>query len=205
MDNREPIDRIKALIPSLPEGDAKLAHKFLNSRDFESLQLLVDSSLVRVKKGLSKENPKEEYLKADLGEMRKLKSEIDTYCEALELPEQEDEYEDRLRQSPRLFGADPAAVRQKDGLKDSGGRLFPRLLPSDKPSAFGRRGNATGRTEKPLQAPFPAAQGPADLSGKPSGEETLPSFLEKSPARRSCQSSGERAVRRKDPAGSFWV
>ena len=93
MDNREPIDRIKALIPSLPEGDAKLAHKFLNSRDFESLQLLVDSSLVRVKKGLSKESPKEEYLKADLGQMRKLKLEVDTYCEALELPEQE-EYED---------------------------------------------------------------------------------------------------------------
>ena len=94
MSNREPIDRIEALVSSLPEGDARLAHEFLNSRDFESLQLLVDSSLVRVKKGLNKENPKEEYLKADLGEMRKLKSEIDTYCEALELPEQEDEYED---------------------------------------------------------------------------------------------------------------
>ena len=93
MDNREPIDRIKALIPSLPGEDVKLAHRYLNSRDFESLQLLVDSSLVRVKKGLSKEGPKEEYLKADLGEMRKLKSEVDTYCEALELPEQE-EYED---------------------------------------------------------------------------------------------------------------
>lgn len=93
MDNREPIDRIKALIPSLPGGDVKLAHRYLNSRDFESLQLLVDSSLVRVKKGLSKESPKEEYLEADLGEMRKLKSEVDTYCEALELPEQE-EYED---------------------------------------------------------------------------------------------------------------
>lgn len=93
MDNREPIDRIKALIPSLPGGDMKLAHRYLNSRDFESLQLLVDSSLVRVKKGLSKESPKEEYLKADLGEMRKLKSEVDTYCEALELPEQK-EYED---------------------------------------------------------------------------------------------------------------
>ena len=93
MDNREPIDRIKALIPSLPGGDVKLAHRYLNSRDFESLQLLIDSSLVRVKKGLSKESPKEEYLKADLGEMRKLKSEVDTYCEALELPEQE-EYED---------------------------------------------------------------------------------------------------------------
>lgn len=94
MDNREPIDIIKALIPSLPKGDAKLAYKFLNSRDFESLQLLVDSSLVRVKKGLSRENPKEEYLRADLGEMGKLKSEIDTYCEALELPEREGEYED---------------------------------------------------------------------------------------------------------------
>lgn len=93
MDNREPIDRIKALIPSLPGGDVKLAHRYLNSRDFESLQLLVDSSLVRVKKGLSKESPKEEYLKADLGEMRKLKSEVDTYCGTLELPEQE-EYED---------------------------------------------------------------------------------------------------------------
>lgn len=93
MDNREPIDRIKALITSLSKGDAKLAHEFLNSRDFGSLQLLVDSSLVRVKKGLSKENPKEEYLKADLGEMRKLKSEIDTYCEALKLPEWE-EYKD---------------------------------------------------------------------------------------------------------------
>lgn len=94
MDNREPIDRIKALIPSLPEGDAKLAHKFLNNRDFESLQLLVDSSLVRVKKGLAKENVKEEYLKVDLREMSRLKSEVDTYCMALELPEQEEDFDD---------------------------------------------------------------------------------------------------------------
>lgn len=93
MDNREPIDRIEALVSSLPEGDARLAHEFLNSRDFESPQLLVDSSLVRVKKGRSKESPKEEYLKANLGEMRKLKLEVDTYCEALELPKQEG-YED---------------------------------------------------------------------------------------------------------------
>lgn len=93
MDNREPIDRIKVLIPSLPEGDIKFAYKFLNNRDFESLQLLVDSSLIRVKNGLNKENPREEYLKADLEEMRKLKLEIDTYCEALGLPEQEDEDE----------------------------------------------------------------------------------------------------------------
>ena len=93
MDNRKPIDRIEALVSSLPEGDAWLAHEFLNNRDFESLQLLVDSSLVRVKKGRSKKSPKEMYLKANLEEMRKLKSEVDTYCEALELSEQE-EYED---------------------------------------------------------------------------------------------------------------
>ena len=94
MDSREPISRIRTLIPSLPSRDVEFAHKFLGSRDFESLQLLVDSALVRVKKGLNKENPKEEYLKADLGEMRKLKSEVDAYCEALELPEQEEEFED---------------------------------------------------------------------------------------------------------------
>lgn len=94
MDSRKPINRIRALIPSLPSRDVEFAHKFLNSRDFESLQLLVNSALVRVKKGLNKENPKEEYLKVDLKKVRELKSEIDVYCEALELPEQEEEFED---------------------------------------------------------------------------------------------------------------
>lgn len=94
MSNKGPVDRMKALIPSLLERDIELANKFLNNRDFESLQLLVDSALVRVKKGLSKENPKEEYLRVDPEEIRKLKSEVDVYCEALELTEQEDEYDD---------------------------------------------------------------------------------------------------------------
>lgn len=94
MSNKGPVDRMKALIPSLPERDIELANKFLNNRDFESLQLLVDSALVRVKKGLSKENPKEGYLRVDPEEIRKLKSEVDVYCEALELTEQGDEYDD---------------------------------------------------------------------------------------------------------------
>ncbi len=93
MDSREPIERIGALLPSLPSSDVEIGKKFLAKRDFESLQLLVDSSLVRVKKGLAKENVKEEYLKVDLREMSRLKSEVDTYCMALELPEQEG-YED---------------------------------------------------------------------------------------------------------------
>lgn len=89
MDSKEPVSRIRALIPSLPEGDIELAYKFLNDRDFDSLQLLINSSLVRVKKDLNRENPREEYLKADLGGMEKLKLEIDLYCEVFELPEQD--------------------------------------------------------------------------------------------------------------------
>lgn len=83
MSNKGPIDRIKALIPSLPSGDIELANKFLNNRDFESLQLLVNSAIVRVEKGLNKK----EYLKADLEKMDELKVEVDLYCDALELTE----------------------------------------------------------------------------------------------------------------------
>lgn len=93
MDSREPVERIEALLPSLPLSDVEIGKKLLAKRDFESLQLLVDSAIVRVRKGLNKENPKEEYLKVDLMEISRLKSEVDTYCMALELPEQEG-YED---------------------------------------------------------------------------------------------------------------
>lgn len=94
MDSRESVERIRALLPSLPSSDVEIGKKFLAKRDFESLQLLVDSSLVRVKKGLAKENVKEEYLKVDLRKISILKSEIDTYCIALELPEQKEDFDD---------------------------------------------------------------------------------------------------------------
>ena len=94
MDSREPVEKIRALLSSLPSSDVKIGEGFLTKRDFESLQLLVDSAIVRVKKGLAKENVKEEYLKVDLREMSKLKSEVDAYCMVLELPEQEDDFDD---------------------------------------------------------------------------------------------------------------
>lgn len=94
MDSREPVERIGALLLALPSSDVEIGKKFLAERDFESLQLLVNSAIVRVKKGLAKENVKEEYLKADLGEMSRLKLEVDTYCMALELPEQEEDFGD---------------------------------------------------------------------------------------------------------------
>ena len=57
--------------------------------------MLVDSALIKVKKGLRKENPKEEYLKINIEKLQTLKAEVDTYYSMLELPEQEDDiYED---------------------------------------------------------------------------------------------------------------
>lgn len=83
MNNTILIDNIRDLIPSLPDGDRKLAYGFLDNRDFESLHLLVKSSITRVRKGLKKEKPRQEYLNADIAEMRKLKSEVDAYYSLL--------------------------------------------------------------------------------------------------------------------------
>lgn len=90
------IQKIESLIPELPETDVPFGNKYLKNRDFESLQLLVDSAIVRVRKGLTKENPKEEYLKVDLEKLSELKVEVDTYYSMMEIPAQEDEdvYED---------------------------------------------------------------------------------------------------------------
>lgn len=90
MNNRDPVKRMKVLLLSLPKSDIVIAQKYLNNRDFESLQLLVNSAIVRVKKGLSKEVVKEEYLNADLKKMNNLKLEVDAYCDALDITRQED-------------------------------------------------------------------------------------------------------------------
>jgi hypothetical protein len=79
------IDRIRDLVSSMPAKDAILGYKFLEKRDFESLQSLVASSIIRTERGLKKENPKEEYLKADLEGMEKLNMEVITYCDMLDL------------------------------------------------------------------------------------------------------------------------
>lgn len=94
MDNKEPVERIRTLMSSLPSSDVEIGKKFLSRRDFESLQLLVDSAIIRVKRGLTKENVKEEYLKVDLDELRELKAEIDLYCQGLEIESDDEDYED---------------------------------------------------------------------------------------------------------------
>ena len=87
----EPIQRMRGLIPCLPKRDIELGHKFLDTRDFESLQQLVDSARYKVKKSQDSGNPKPQYANIDMGKLNELKAEVDTYAYQLMLPEQEDE------------------------------------------------------------------------------------------------------------------
>ena len=83
----EPVERMKALMDSLPERDIPLGHKFLNERDFNSLKELIDSAIYKVKKSLKSDNPREEYRKVNLEDLNMLKSEVDMYIIQLEIPE----------------------------------------------------------------------------------------------------------------------
>lgn len=83
--SKKTLEKIIELLSSLPSSDINLGKKFLANRDFESLQLLINSAIVRVNKGLAKDVVKDEYLKVDLRELNKLKLEVDTYCIALDI------------------------------------------------------------------------------------------------------------------------
>ena len=83
----EPVKRMKVLMCSLPERDIPLGHKFLNERSFDSLKELVDSAIYKVKRSLKSDNPKEEYLKVNLEDLSRLKSEVDMYIVQWEIPE----------------------------------------------------------------------------------------------------------------------
>lgn len=88
------IERIRTLINQLPKSDVPLGERFISERDFESLQELIDSAIVRINRNVKGPNPKEEYTKVDLWELKKLKAEVDVYVEQLQLPNEEEEYEE---------------------------------------------------------------------------------------------------------------
>ena len=92
MDNNI-LGRIRVLITSLPKSDVPLGQKYLQERDFESLQYLINSALIRVRRGLLKENPKKEYLDTNIIRLRKLKVEVDTYCTSLDIDNVEQDEE----------------------------------------------------------------------------------------------------------------
>lgn len=78
------IERIKSLIPSLPKKDVDLGYKFLEKRDFESLNDLVSSAVYKVKKNLRTSNPKEEYVNLDMDSLEKLQYEVQDYYSQFE-------------------------------------------------------------------------------------------------------------------------
>lgn len=88
------VERMKSLINTLPKSDQPLGNEFINTRQFESLQELVDSAIQRTRRNVNSVTPKEEYLEVDMWELKKLKAEVDVYVEQLRLPELEEDYEE---------------------------------------------------------------------------------------------------------------
>ncbi len=80
------------MIVYLPKRDIQLGYKFLNRRDFDSLKELIDSAIYKVEKNLASENPKDEYINLDLDMMNELQQEVYLYAINLELPDNEDDY-----------------------------------------------------------------------------------------------------------------
>lgn len=76
------IQIMRKLMPSLPEKDIALGNKFLADRDFEELQNLVDSAIVKVKRDRAKsEIPK--YADINLDNIHKLSSVVSEYANQL--------------------------------------------------------------------------------------------------------------------------
>ena len=81
------LNNIKKFINYLPSKDVQIGFKFLEKRDFENLKDLVDSAIIRTKKNLRSEFPKQEYINVDLEYLNILKSEVDIYLLQLNLIE----------------------------------------------------------------------------------------------------------------------
>lgn len=81
------LKNIKKFINYLPSKDVQIGFKFLEQRDFDKLKELVDSALIRTKRNLKTDNPKQEYLNVNLDSLNILKAEVDIYVFQLNLPE----------------------------------------------------------------------------------------------------------------------
>ena len=92
------VERMRKLLNSLPKSDVPLGEQFIQSRDFESLKDLVDSAIFKTRKNIKSENPKQEYLEVDLTELSNLKAEVDVYLTQLEVPSNENEWEEDIEE-----------------------------------------------------------------------------------------------------------
>lgn len=75
------IERMKMLVKTLPEKDRKLANKFIDTRQFESLYELVNSAIYKSRKAHKEQLEDVEYL--DVAEMSVLQSEVINYIDRM--------------------------------------------------------------------------------------------------------------------------
>lgn len=89
------LERIQSLINVLPEKDRKLAEKFIDKRQFESLYELVNSDIYKARKKARASNI-EEMSVSDIADMSILKAEIINYIDRLGWEDDNliDEYEE---------------------------------------------------------------------------------------------------------------
>lgn len=91
-----PIQRIKKLLPSMPEKDIKIGEDYLEKNDIEGLKMLVDSALYLTKKNKKKEVVPEKYQNIDIEKLTELKSEVDNYHSLLSNILGDEEFESEI-------------------------------------------------------------------------------------------------------------
>lgn len=81
------IARIKRLLNYLPAKDTIIGNKLLSERNFDSLQELIDSAIIKIKKYRQDGSllMRKEYENISLKELGELKSEVDTYTMCLDI------------------------------------------------------------------------------------------------------------------------
>lgn len=81
------IARIKGLLNYLPTKDIVIGNKLLSERNFDSLQELIDSAIIKIKKYRQDGSlvTKKGYENISLKELGELKSEVDTYTMCLNI------------------------------------------------------------------------------------------------------------------------
>lgn len=74
---KTPLGRIRQYAKYLTPKDKSYAEAFIYNREFEQLKELVDSAIIKAKKGKKENNP--HYLNIDLEALNVLKVEVDNY------------------------------------------------------------------------------------------------------------------------------
>lgn len=82
------LKKIHELISILPEKDSRLAIKYLDKRDFQSVLEIVESDLYKAEKDKLEINP-DDYI---IG-LTELRSELLTYMSYLDVPDNSDDYD----------------------------------------------------------------------------------------------------------------